>query len=165
MPPWVRRVAPAAGVELRCESTNFKKFEFPPWLLQGRASSWQDHVVLTSTGGGAGGRSNKEVEQLAASEVAKIFEGRLADTLLAEDGQLSLSNLAINTFATLLPKIETQGQLGKARWRLVSAPSIPGLLSLEPGADPGNLLSSLTLGTEAEIQLGSSLQVRAGRDG
>jgi hypothetical protein len=43
----------------------------------------------------------------------------------------------------------------------VSAPSIPGLLSLEPGADAGHLLSSLTLGTEVEVQLGSALQARA----
>lgn len=81
----------------------------------------------------------QEAEVLGATEVAKIFEGRLAETLLAEDGQLSLSNLAASTFATLLPKIETQGQLGRARWRLVSAPSIPGesalLLRPELGAN------------------------------
>ncbi len=47
-----------------------------------------------------------------------------------------------------MPKIETQGQIGKARWRLVSAPSIPGLLSLDPSSNPQNLLSSITMGTE-----------------
>ena len=45
------------------------------------------------------------------------------------------------------------------RWRLVSAPSIPGLLSLDPHSDPTALLSSLTMGTEVEIQFGKSLQV------
>lgn len=33
----------------------------------------------------------------------------------------------------------------------MSAPSIPGLLSLDPSADPTNLLSSLTMGTEVEV--------------
>lgn len=56
-------------------------------------------------------------------------------------------------------QIETQGRVGKARWRLVSAPSIPGLLSLDPTVDPTNLLSSLTMGTEVEVQFGRSLQV------
>ena len=37
------------------------------------------------------------------------------------------------------------------RWRLVSAPSIPGLLSLDPNSDPTNVLSSLTMGTEVEV--------------
>ena len=38
--------------------------------------------------------------------------------------------------------------LTPGRWRLVSAPSIPGLLSLDPTSDPTSLLSSLTMGTE-----------------
>ena len=45
-------------------------------------------------------------------------------------------------------------QVGGARWRLVSAPSIPGLLSLDPSlADPSNILSSITMGTEVEIEV------------
>jgi hypothetical protein len=40
----------------------------------------------------------------------------------------------------------------------VSAPSLPSLLSLQPGADPGNLLASLTLGTEVELSLGGGLR-------
>ncbi len=57
-----------------------------------------------------------------------------------------------------MPKIETQGQLGGTRWRLVSAPSIPGLLSLDPSlADPSNILSSITMGTEVEIQVRAQL--------
>ena len=48
---------------------------------------------------------------------------------------------------------------GCCRWRLVSAPSIPGLLSLDPIGDPTSLLSSLTMGTEVEVQFGKSLQV------
>jgi hypothetical protein len=59
--------------------------------------------------------------------------------------------------STLMPKIETQGALGGTRWRLVSAPSIPSLLSLDPSlADPGNILSSITMGTEVEIQVRQS---------
>ena len=38
------------------------------------------------------------------------------------------------------------------RWRLVSAPSIPGLLSLDPNADPTSVLSNLTMGTEVEVR-------------
>ncbi len=41
----------------------------------------------------------------------------------------------------------------------MSAPSIPGLLSLDPIGDPTSLLSSLTMGTEVEVQFGKSLQV------
>ena len=65
-----------------------------------------------------------------------------------------------------MPKIQTQGQLGQARWRLVSAPSIPGLLSLDParggGAAP-SLLESLALGTEVEVQFGNSLRAALAR--
>lgn len=45
---------------------------------------------------------------------------------MAEDGQLALSHLAASAAHGFMPKIQTQGQLGQARWRLVSAPSIPG---------------------------------------
>ena len=61
-----------------------------------------------------------------AAEAARIFEGQLAGALVAEDGQLALSNLAASAAHGFMPKIQTQGQLGQARWRLVSAPSIPG---------------------------------------
>ena len=67
-----------------------------------------------------------QAEQLQPSEAARIFEGQLASALVAEDGQLALSNLAVSAAHGFMPKIQTQGQLGQARWRLVSAPSIPG---------------------------------------
>ena len=35
--------------------------------------------------------------------------------LLADDGQLALSRLAGTTVSTLMPKIETQGQVGRRR--------------------------------------------------
>ena len=63
-----------------------------------------------------------------AAEAARIFEGQLAGALVAENGQLALSNLAASAAHGFMPKIQTQGQLGQARWRLVSAPSIPGTL-------------------------------------
>lgn len=44
-------------------------------------------------------------EQLDPAEAARIFEGQLASALLAEDGQLALSNLAANTVSTLMPKV------------------------------------------------------------
>ena len=42
----------------------------------------------------------------------------------------------------------------------MSAPSIPGLLSLDPNADPTNLLSSLTMGTEVEVRARCSIPAR-----
>lgn len=70
-----------------------------------------------------------QAEQLQPSEAARIFEGQLASALVAEDGQLALSNLAVSAAHGFMPKIQTQGQLGQARWRLVSAPSIPGIFA------------------------------------
>lgn len=126
-------------------------------MIQGRASTWQDHVVLTYLGTGAG------EETLSPSEAAKIFEGQLAESLLEENGQLAFSSLAASTIENLLPRLETQGQFGKARWRLVSAPSIPGLLSLDPSTDPFRSLANLTLGSEFEVQFGKSLEASVAR--
>jgi hypothetical protein len=77
-----------------------------------------------AAGGGGGGSVGREGglaglvdgDLLGGRAVARVFEGRLAEALLAEDGSLSLATLAGNTLGSLLPKIETQGQLGKARW-------------------------------------------------
>lgn len=122
--------------------------------LQGRASEWQDHLTLHYISDRAA-RPGDSGEQLEPADAARIFEDKLKAALLAEDGQLALSRLAGTTVSTLMPKIETQGQVGGTRWRLVSAPSIPGLLSLDPSlADPSNILSSITMGTEVEIQVG-----------
>eukprot|EP00884_Botryococcus_braunii_P001433 jgi/Botrbrau1/11290/Bobra.0038s0056.1 len=124
-----------------------------------RASDWQKHLQITPIKAGSG----EAAEQLDAAEVARIFEGQLESALLAEDGQLALSNLAASAAHGFMPRIQTQGQLGQARWRLVSAPSIPGLLSLDPSGDPSSLLSSLTMGTEVEVQFGKSLQAAMAR--
>jgi hypothetical protein len=111
-------------------------------VINGRASAWQEHLSLTAVGpaaaasvgggpggvvgvaGGGGGSVGREGglaglgdgDLLGGRAVARVFEGRLAEALLAEDGSLSLATLAGNTLGSLLPKIETQGQLGKARW-------------------------------------------------
>ena len=50
-------------------------------------------------------RAGEGAEQLDPSEAARIFEGQLANALLAEDGQLALSNLAASTVSTLMPKV------------------------------------------------------------
>ena len=110
-----------------------------------------------------GSGTSETTERLEPSEIARIFEGQLTESLLEQDGRLAFSNLAASTISTLLPRIETQGQFGKARWRLVSAPSISGLLSLDPLTDPFKSLSNLTLGTEVEIQFGKSLQALIAR--
>ncbi|KAK9862508.1 hypothetical protein WJX84_009406 [Apatococcus fuscideae] len=128
-------------------------------LIKGHASSWQQHLVLSPTKGSPG----EGAEQLDMSEAARIFETRLASALVAEDGQLALSSLAASAAGGFMPRIQTQGQLGQARWRLVSAPSIPGLLAMDPTGDPTTLLSSLTSGTEVEIQFGRSLQATMAR--
>jgi hypothetical protein len=97
------------------------------------------------------------------AEAARIFEGQLTQSLLEQDGQLAFGNLAASTVATLMPKIETGGQLGKARWRVTTAPSIPGLLSLDPSTDPFRNISQFTLGSDWELMLGDSLQATMSR--
>lgn len=67
-----------------------------------------------------------QAEALDPAAAARIWEGQLAGVLLAEDGGLALSHLATTAAHGFMPKIQTQGQLGHAHWRLVSAPSIPG---------------------------------------
>eukprot|EP01018_Ginkgo_biloba_P034761 Gb_21127 [translate_table: standard] len=57
-----------------------------------------------------------------------------------------------------MPKIEGKGEFGQARWRLVSAPQIPNLLSLDPTVDPFKSLANISFGTEVEVQLGKRLQ-------
>ena len=71
-------------------------------------------------------------EKLDTLEAARLLESKLKAALLAEDGQIALNKLAGSTMATFMPKIETQGSVGNTKWRLVSAPSVPGLL------DPGS---------------------------
>eukprot|EP00873_Tetraselmis_striata_P029672 jgi/Tetstr1/449936/TSEL_036990.t1 len=133
-------------------------------LIQGGASSWQDNVVITSARPG-GGPTGETLEQLDPTRIARIFEDQLAEAILAEDGQIAFSNLAASAVSSVMPKMETHGQLGKARWRLVSAPSIPGLLSMDPGtnSDLTGVLSGLTVGTEVEVQFGKSLQAAMAR--
>ncbi len=73
-----------------------------------------------------------------------------------DNGQLALRSLASSTLHTLLPKLETRGQLGAARWRLVGAPALPNLLGVLDVAsgpdvaadsmDPAKLLSRLAVG-------------------
>lgn len=59
-----------------------------------------------------------------------------------------------------MPRIEGKGEFGQARWRLVYAPQIPSLLSVDPTVDPlKSLASNISFGTEVEIQLGKRLQV------
>ena len=92
-------------------------------------------------------------------QAARVFESQLADSLLEGNGQLAFKKLAAATVETLMPKIEGKGEYGLARWRLVSAPQIPNLLSLDPTTDPFRSLANLSFGTEVEVQLGKRLQV------
>jgi hypothetical protein len=49
-------------------------------------------------------------------QIARIFEDQLAEAILADDGQIAFSNLAASAVSSVMPKMETQGQLGKARF-------------------------------------------------
>ncbi|CAG9460725.1 unnamed protein product [Pedinophyceae sp. YPF-701] len=132
------------------------------YTIQGRASRWQDGLVIAYGGPSAGAKAT-DAGRLDPEEAAAVFEEQLQSSLLLEDGQLALPHLASSTVSSLLPKIESQGRLGKARWRLVSAPSVSGLLSLDPAADPSKVLASLQVGAEVEVQFGRSLQAAVSR--
>lgn len=158
----------ATQVRLKREHLNIAKFEpdngLDPMLdlafvgsewqfrIQSRASKWQDKLVVTST---------RSVEQgvLSPSEAARVFESQLAESILEGDGQLAFKKLATATLETLMPRIEGKGEFGQARWRLVYAPQIPSLLSVDPTVDPlKSLASNISFGTEVEVQLGKRLQ-------
>ncbi|KAG5540596.1 hypothetical protein RHGRI_020720 [Rhododendron griersonianum] len=122
--------------------------------IQGRASNWQEKLVVTST---------RSVEQdvLSPTEAARVFGSQLAESILEGDGQLAFKKLATATLETLMPRIEGKGEFGQARWRLVHAPQIPSLLSVDPTVDPlKSLASNISFGTEFEVQLGKRLQVK-----
>ena len=87
---------------------------------------WTDNLTLTSSAQTTPGEGDAA---LSPSEAARIFEGQLVESLLEQDGKIAFSNLASTTLASLMPKIEAGGNVGKARWRLTAAPSLPGLLS------------------------------------
>ncbi|XP_008671460.2 protein SUBSTANDARD STARCH GRAIN 4, chloroplastic [Zea mays] len=90
---------------------------------------------------------------------AKVFESQLAESLLEGDGQLAFKKLATATLETLMPRIEGKGEFGQARWRLVYAPQIPSLLSVDPTVDPlKSLANNISFATEVEVQLGKRLQ-------
>lgn len=158
----------ATQVRLKREHLNVAKFEpdngLDPTLdlalvgsewqfrIQGRASNWHEKLVVTST---------RSVEQdvLSPTEAARVFESQLAESILEGNGQLALKKLATATLETLMPRIEGKGEFGHARWRLVYAPQIPSLLSVDPTVDPlKSLASNISLGTEVEVQLGKRLQ-------
>ncbi|GKV06509.1 hypothetical protein SLEP1_g18400 [Rubroshorea leprosula] len=158
----------ATQVRLKREHLNIAKFEpehgLDPLLdlalvgsewqfrIQSRASNWQDKLVVTST---------RSVEQdgLSPTEAARVFESQLAESILEGDGQLAFKKLATATLETLMPRIEGKGEFGQARWRLVYAPQIPSLLSVDPTVDPlKSLASNISFGTEVEVQLGKRLQ-------
>lgn len=157
----------ATQVRLKRDHLNMAKFEpelgLDPvldlalvgseWLfrIQGRASNWQDNLVVTST---------RSVEQdvLSPTEAARVFESQLAGSLLERDGQLAFKKLATATLETLMPRIEGKGEFGQARWRVVYAPQIPNL-HFDPTVDPlKSLANSISFGTEVEVQLGKRLQ-------
>lgn len=94
------------------------------------------------------------------AQAARVLESQLAESILEGDGQLAFKKLATATLETLMPRIEGKGEFGQARWRLVYAPQIPSLLSVDPTVDPlKSLANNISFGTEVEVQLGKRLQV------
>ncbi|KAL5071401.1 hypothetical protein RYX36_022288 [Vicia faba] len=155
-------------VRLKREHLNVAKFEpengLDPMLdlvlvgsewqfrIQGRASNWQDKLVVTST-------RSVEQDALSPTEAARRFESQLAESILEGNGQLAFEKLATATLEKLMPRIEGKGEFGQARWRVVYAPQIPSLVSVDPTADPlKSLASNISFGTEVEVQLGKRLQ-------
>ncbi|CAL5206377.1 unnamed protein product [Lathyrus oleraceus] len=158
----------ATQVRLKREHLNIAKFEpengLDPMLdlvlvgsewqfrIQGRASNWQDKLVVTST-------RSVEQDALSPTEAARRFESQLAESILEGNGQLAFEKLATATLEKLMPRIEGKGEFGLARWRVVYAPQIPSLVSVDPTADPlKSLASNISFGTEVEVQLGKRLQ-------
>ncbi|XP_078432268.1 embryo defective 2410 [Wolffia australiana] len=158
----------ATQVRLKREHRNIAKFEpdlgLDPILdlalvgsewqfkVQSRASNWQDSLVVTSL---------RSVDQdvLSPTEAARVFESELAESLLEGDGQLAFQKLATAALGKLMPRIEGKGEFGHARWRLVYAPQIPSMLSVEPTADPlKSIANNISFGAEVEVQLGKHLQ-------
>jgi hypothetical protein len=131
-------------------------------LIQGQASEWTKNLVLSpkepASVSGAEGSGLESLSSLSPEEAARIFEGQLSQSLLERDGRIAFSSLASSTLASLMPKIEAGGNVGKAKWRVTASPSLPGLLSLDPGMDPFASGAQFTLGSEAEITFGDSLQ-------
>lgn len=96
----------------------------------------------------------------SSTQAARRFESQLAESILEGNGQLAFEKLATATLEKLMPRIEGKGEFGQARWRVVYAPQIPSLVSVDPTADPlKSLASNISFGTEVEVQLGKRLQV------
>jgi len=123
-------------------------------ICRGRSSNWQENVVLRFAG-----VEGTDEEHL--SEAARVFQNKLAQALVADDGQLALINLAASTMATMSPRLDTWGQIGGARWRLVSAPNIPYFLSNDEPLDFQNIVYGFLSGTEIELQYGPTQAVIA----
>ncbi|KAM6592238.1 hypothetical protein CsatA_014843 [Cannabis sativa] len=158
----------ATQVRLKQEHLNNAKFEpengLDPMLdlvlvgsewqfrIQSRASNWQDKLVVTST-------RSVEQDSRSPTEATRVFESQLAESILEGNGQLAFQKLATTTLEKLMPRIEGKGEFGQARWRIVYAPQIPSLLSNNGAIDPlKSLASSISFGTEIEVQLGKRLQ-------
>ena len=123
-------------------------------VIQGPASD----VSVSYTG-----KEGEPLEGEDPTKLARRIEDQLREAILEEDGQIAFSQLAASAVSSVMPRMETHGQLGKARWRLVSAPSLPGLMSVDAKGDLSNLLAGLTAGTEVEVQFGKSLQAAMAR--
>ena len=123
-------------------------------LCSGRASNWQENVILRFRGA-----EGTDEENL--SQAARLFQTKLADVLVADNGQLALVNLAASTMATMSPRFDTWGQIGGARWRIVAAPNLPYVLVSSDELNVQDIVTGLLSGTELEVQYGPTQAVIA----
>ncbi|KAK4277119.1 hypothetical protein QN277_015167 [Acacia crassicarpa] len=158
----------APQMRLKREHINIAKFEpeygLDPMLdlalvgsewqvrIHGRASNWQKNLVVASAGSG-------EQSALSPDEAVRRLESHLAESILEDNGRLAINKFATETLKKLMPRIEGKGEYGQARWRIVYAPQISSLMSVDPTADPLKLLANtISIGTEVEVQLGKRVQ-------
>eukprot|EP00210_Caulerpa_lentillifera_P007372 g7046.t1 len=123
-------------------------------ICQGKGSTWQKNVILRF-------RGVQGTDEENLSQAAKVFQTKLADALVAEDGQIALVNLAASTMTTMTPRLDTWGQIGAARWRLVSVPNISYFLMNSERLDFQDIVTTLLTGTEIEVQYGPTQAVVA----
>ncbi|XP_054798744.1 protein TIC236, chloroplastic-like isoform X2 [Prosopis cineraria] len=158
----------ATQVRLKLDHINIAKFEpefgLEPMLdlalvgsgwqfrIHGRASNWQENLTVTLAHPG-------EQDALSFIEAVRKLESHLPESIMGKDGRLEINKLATETLKNLMPRIEGKGEYGQARWRIVYAPQIPSLMSVDPTVDPLKLLANtISFGTEVEVQLGKRLQ-------
>jgi len=122
--------------------------------VEGRSSNWQDSLVINYDEGASndGGSS----EPLSQEEAAKLLEGALGAGLV-HGGSIAFKNIAANAIEQLIPKIETSGAIGQARWRFVTLPSLKSVQQDGFGTDRWDLGRAISADAEVELEVGDKV--------